>query len=106
MTEEQLIDRFNKINIELIHLKSQLDQLVNSISAFAQVDVRMDVFGSRVDNFNVQLESIKNISESNSSQLIELQQKLDQLDSVVNEGRVIGDPFDPTIHDYDNTPPA
>lgn len=106
MTEEELLDRFNKINVEFIHLKSQFDQLLNSISAFSQTDIRLQIFESKIDSFKVDIESIKTTTESNSTTLVELEKKVTKLDSTVNEGKPIGDPFDPTIHDYDNTPPA
>ena len=106
MTDEQLIERFNKINLEFIHLKSQFDHLLNSINAFSESDVRLTVFESKIESFKTTLDSMVSITESNNTELTSLKAQVTQLDNVVNEGRPISDPFDPTIHDYDNTPPA
>jgi hypothetical protein len=44
MEKEELLDRFNDINIQMIHIKSQFDMLLQSFNVYVNLESKLDQY--------------------------------------------------------------
>lgn len=89
MSEEELIKRFNDLNIKIIHLQSQFDQLLQSFNIYSNLQAEVRSQKENVDGLKNVLDSSITSFNSISSEIIDIKMKVEKHESTLYSGQEI-----------------
>ena len=99
MSEEELIKRFNDLNIQIIHLQSQFDHLLQSFNIYANLQSEVKAQKENVDGLKSIIDSSINSFNSISVELTDIKLKVENHESTLCSGKPI------ETFDYTSPPP-
>jgi len=89
MSEEELIKRFNDLNIQIIHLQSQFDHLLQSFNIYSNLQSEVRAQKENVDGLKSSLNSSITTFNSISSEITDIKMKIDKHESTLYSGQPI-----------------
>lgn len=84
MSEEELIKRFNDMNMLIVHLQTQFDQLLQSFNIYSNLQAEVQEHTRKVEELRNTFSSSLVQFNDISTELTKLDQKVTSLDSSVN----------------------
>ena len=85
LTDEEIRDRFTNQSIEMVHIKTQFDYLLQSFQIYVNLESKLEDYLRRLES----LENTSNTANTSmmeySSQIQEITSKLNELDATLNK---------------------
>jgi chromosome segregation ATPase len=78
LTDEEIRDRFTNQSIEMVHVKTQFDHLLQSFQIYVNLE-------SKLDDYLRRLESLEKSSNSSVTAMMEYSSKIEEISSRLNK---------------------
>ena len=78
LTDEEIRDRFRNQSIEMVHIKTQFDYLLESFQIYVNLE-------SKLEDYLRRLESLENTSNTANTSMMEYSSQIQEITSNLNE---------------------
>lgn len=99
MTDEEIISRFNDLNIQIIHLKSQFDHLLQSFNVYVNLEQKLDQYKQQLESYQNIINSFSSSTNSIIKENFELKQSISKIENRLSDN------FLQEVFDYTSPPP-
>lgn len=104
MTDDEIISRFNDLNVQIIHVKSQFDQLLQSFNVYVNLEQKLDQYKQQLEAYQNVMSSFAATSNAITKENFELKEKITKIENRMSD-QFLKEEFDytaPLSPDCDN----
>ena len=85
LTDEEIRDRFTNQSIEMVHIKTQFDYLLQSIQIYVNLESKLEDYLRRLESLEKTSNTANTAMMEYSTQIEEITSKLNELDATLNK---------------------
>ena len=85
LTDEEIRDRFTNQSIEMVHIKTQFDYLLQSFQIYVNLESKLEDYLRRLESLEKTSNTAKTDMMEYSTQIEEITSKLNELDATLNK---------------------
>ena len=85
LTDEEIRDRFTNQSIEMVHIKTQFDYLLQSFQIYVNLESKLEDYLSRLESLEKTSNTANTAMMEYSTQIEEITSKLNELDATLNK---------------------
>ena len=85
LTEEEIRDRFTNQSIEMVHIKTQFDYLLQSFQIYVNLESKLEDYLRRLESLEKTSNTANTAMMEYSTQIEEITSKLNELDATLNK---------------------
>ena len=84
LTDEEIRDRFTNQSIEMVHIKTQFDYLLQSFQIYVNLESKLEDYLRRLESLEKTSNTANTAMMEYSTQIEEITSKLNELDATLN----------------------
>ena len=85
LTDEEIRDRFRNQSIEMVHIKTQFDYLLQSFQIYVNLESKLEDYLRRLESLEKTSNTANTAMMEYSTQIEEITSKLNELDATLNK---------------------
>ena len=85
LTDEEIRDRFTNQSIEMVHIKTQFDYLLESFQIYVNLESKLEDYLRRLESLEKTSNTANTAMMEYSTQIEEITSKLNELDATLNK---------------------
>ena len=85
LTDEEIRDRFTNQSIEMVHIKTQFDYLLQSFQIYVNLESKLEDYLRRLESLEKTSNTANTAMMEYSTQIEEITSKLNELDATLNK---------------------
>tara|TARA_Y100000816_G_C25947341_1_gene494167 strand:- start:59 stop:385 length:327 start_codon:yes stop_codon:yes gene_type:complete len=85
LTDEEIRDRFTNQSIEMVHVKTQFDYLLQSFQIYVNLESKLEDYLRRLESLEKTSNTANTAMMEYSTQIEEITSKLNELDATLNK---------------------
>lgn len=89
LTDDYILSRFNDLSIQILHLKTQFDHLLQSFTIYTNLEGKLETNNNTLKTIETSLSSNYNSINEMTNKIVELEQRIDLLQVEVMKNRPI-----------------